>query len=86
MSPALDIDASVVQGSPLGPVSFLLNAIDVRCSTKSNRMRKYADDCYLIVPSTNIATIPAEMDHIANWAKENNLKLNSSKSLEISVG
>jgi len=83
--PALDINASVVQGSALGPVSFILNATDLRCSTKSNSMRKYADDCDLIVPSTYSATIPAEMDHIAKWARENYLKLNCSKSLEMIV-
>jgi len=60
VSPALDINVSVVQGSALRPVSIILNATDLRCCTKTNSMKKYADDCYLIVPSTNSATIPAE--------------------------
>jgi len=85
VSPALSINASVVQGSALGPVAFILNATDLHCITKTNILKKYADDTYLIVPSINSSSIPAEMASIANWAKDNNLKLNSNKSLEMIV-
>ena len=43
-----------------------------------NDLNKYADDSYLIVPSINSDLVPEELDHIAEWAKENNLNLNSS--------
>ena len=43
------ISASVVQGSALGPVSFIINAADLHPICSDNRMSKYADDCYLIV-------------------------------------
>ena len=64
ISPEQKINASVVQGSALGPVSFIINASDLHPTCSGNRMAKYADDCYLIVPSFNSHTIQSEMDHI----------------------
>ena len=46
---------------------------------------KYADDTYLIVTDIFSHTIPQELQHISDWAKHHNLKLNQSKSLEIIV-
>ena len=43
------ISASVVQGSALGPVSFLLYISDLHASISGNLMAKYADDYYLPV-------------------------------------
>jgi len=37
---------------------------------------KYADDTYLIVPDSNIHTIPSELQHISDWVTPHNLKLN----------
>jgi hypothetical protein len=37
------------------------------------------------VPSSNSASIPDELDHIAHWATTNNLKLNTNKSHELIV-
>ena len=85
ISPEEKINASVVQGSALGPVSFIINASDLHPRCPGNRMAKYADDCYLIVPSTNTYTIQSEMDHITTWASSNNLKLNVQKSQELLV-
>jgi len=39
---------------------------------------KYADDTYLLVAASNSPSIPQEIQHIANWATANNLKLNNS--------
>jgi len=46
---------------------------------------KYADDTYLIVPDSNIQTIPAELQHISAWAVHHNLKLNETKKNEIII-
>ena len=46
---------------------------------------KYADDSYLIIPSNNADTIQDELDHIAEWADTNNLKLNTSKTKELII-
>jgi hypothetical protein len=46
-------------------------------------MVKYADDTYLVIPASNFQSCPAEISNIENWAKQNNLTLNRTKSAEI---
>src|SRR3989442_11306726 len=48
-SPAY-INASVVQGSAIEPVYFIINAQDLKASVEGNALLKYADDTYLLVP------------------------------------
>ena len=67
----------------MGPVSFIIAARDLRAITPGNSLLKYADDTYLLVPSSNNHSIPAELSHINIWAASNNLTINSSKSKEI---
>ena len=81
----LPINASIIQGSGLGPVCFIFNASDLHPTNPLNILFKYADDTYLIIPKTNSALIPREMDNISRWAECNNLKLNTSKSLEMVI-
>jgi len=69
----------------MGPMAYLLNASDLRPIHQDNIIFKYADDTYLIVPDSNIQTIPMEMQHISEWAMRHNLKLNESKSKEIII-
>ena len=82
-SPFLRIDASVFQGSGLGPVSYSVNASDLRPCTDGNDIVKFANDFDLIIPSTIVDSRSAEMQHIQEWADRNNLQLNRSKSQEI---
>lgn len=77
------INAGVIQGSAIGPAAFVICASDLHAITPGNKTGKYADDIYLIVPSTNSSSIPSELNHIQSWAESNNLKLNPSKSKEI---
>ena len=77
------ISASIVQGSGIGPFSFLITASDLSPILPSNELFKFADDMYLIVPFNNRSFIDSELKHIASWAESNNLKLNHSKSTEI---
>jgi len=79
------INASIVQGSGIGPVTYVISASDLCPLHKGNSFDKYADDSYLIVPSVNSSTIAEELEHIAKWAHDNNLKLNRSKTKEIVV-
>jgi len=46
---------------------------------------KYADDSYVIVPSSssNADTRSAELSNVEAWARRNNLKLNQTKSVEV---
>ena len=68
ISAPLSINASVMQGSAIGPLAFILNASDLRTSTPGNKMHKYADDASLVVPANKSHTIVGELAHIATWA------------------
>ena len=81
----LPINASIIQGSGLGPVCYIFNASDLHPINPSNIVFKYADDTYLLVPKTNSTIIPQEIDNISRCAERNNLKLNTSKSLEMVI-
>src|SRR6218665_2632024 len=50
---------------------------------QQNSFAKYADDTYLIVPSSARATVRDELDHISVWAATNNLRLSAKKSREL---
>src|SRR5664279_1572664 len=77
------ITASIIQGSAIGPASYVVNASDLKASTTGNQMCKFADDTYLIVPTYNEDSRTAEIDAIETWARINNLALNRAKSKEI---
>ena len=82
-SPA-SINSSVVQGSPTGPINFILNMSNLTPKySLTNKLSKYADDTYLIVPASASHTISEEIEHIENWAEQSNLTLNKSKTKEI---
>ena len=80
VSDPLPINCSIIQGSPFGPVNYILNATDLKPVYDGNKMHKYADDTYVIIPADRINTISQELAAIAKWATTNNLKLNISKS------
>ena len=46
-------------------------------------MVKFADDTYIVIPSANVDTRIQEIDNVALWAADNNLKLNVTKTREI---
>ena len=69
------ISASIIQGSGIGPASYIVTASDLHPVTPGNAMCKCADDSYLIVPASNV--------NVESWADNNNLKLNHIKSVEI---
>lgn len=80
---SLTINSSIIQGSGIGPVLYIINASDLHPINSLNIMFKYADDTYLLVPSVNSHLIPLELNHISEWAASNNLNLNKSKTSEI---
>ena len=82
-SPFIGIDASVVQGSVIGPGSYSVVASDLRPTTKGNDIVKFADDFDLIVPASNVDSRTIELQNIEDWAVRNNLQLNRKKSQEI---
>ena len=78
----LEILASIIQGSGIGPASYVLNAGDLRTKIPQNKLVKFADDTYLIIPSSMEET-RIEISNISEWATRNNLTLNNSKTVEI---
>ena len=74
------ISASIIQGSAVGPASYVANASDLHTIYHANELCKYADDTYLglIVPTSNVDTRTAELKNITEWATLNNLSLNLS--------
>src|SRR6218665_3226961 len=68
MSSLAMINASVIQGSVLGPPSFIAEASDLHPLYTFNALMKYADDSYLLVGSRHISTATEEFDHITHWA------------------
>ena len=85
LSTVLTINASIIQGSVIGPTAYVINASDLKTLNTDNSLDKYADDTYLIVPASKSHTIPTELDHVSEWATTNNLSLNVSKSCEMIV-
>ena len=83
LSEPATITASIVQGSVLGPTLFNLNSGDLSPISAHNCYFKYADDAYLIVPASNVSSIPDELAHHSSWAAQCNLKLNQAKTAEI---
>lgn len=78
-----EITASIVQGSSLGPASYVVSAADMQPGHAGNAIIKYADDTYLIIPAVNSHTCTEELQRIQSWADDNNLRLNAAKSREI---
>jgi len=51
-----EISASIVQGSAVGPASYVVSASDPKFVNAGNALCKYADDTYIIIPSRNVDT------------------------------
>jgi len=77
--------SGVIQGSAVGPATFVVNAADLTPVKPGNLLAKYADDTYLIVPANNVDSRSLELDNIERWGEENNLALNRSKTVEIVI-
>jgi len=82
-SESAGITAGVVQASVLGPTLFNIISSTLTPISALNKYFKYADDGYLIVPGNNSNTIQNELEYHSQWAKQQNLKLNLTKTKEM---
>jgi len=73
----------IIQGSAIGPVSYVVNAADLATTEPGNSLCKYADDTYIIVPASNVDTRHSELNNVEAWAAANNLTPNRSTSVKI---
>ena len=76
------IEASVVQGSALVPVSFVINACDLHPIRPANSLFKFTAT-HLIISADLSYTCVTELAHIEAWAAENNLHFNKNKLAEL---
>ena len=49
-----EISASIIQGSAIGPASYVVTAADLCSVTPGNSLCKYADDTYITIPAANV--------------------------------
>ena len=83
MSDFIEISQSIVQGSGVGPVLFIIYASDLRTLSVQNVVIKFADDTTLISPACSDVDISQEFDHLYSWSLQNKLAVNISKTKEL---
>jgi len=83
VSTASEITASVIQGSSIGPASYVVNTGDLQAATPGNLMIKFADDTYIIIPAINANSRLLELGNVELWSRANNLNVNPAKYAEI---
>ena len=64
VSLAAFINGRIIQGSAVGPPAYMVAASDRHPIHADNHMLKYADKTYLLVGSSNIATLAAEFERV----------------------
>jgi len=73
------------QGSVLGPLLFLAYVDDIWRNMEST-IRLFADDCVIyrkIINNTDMEKLQKDLDRLGEWAVENAMKINPSKSKAI---
>ena len=85
MSRLAHINASIVQGSVIGPESYVVEASDLHPRNPRHVMSKFADDTYLLVRSKHLGSAGQELQHVTKWAESNNLCLNPAKTRELII-
>ena len=55
MSSFYSISACIIQGSGIGPTTYIVNAADFHPVTSGNQLVNFADDTYIIIPAENAA-------------------------------
>jgi len=72
------ITAGIIQGSSIGPASYVVSTGDLHAVRAGNQMVKFADDTYMIIPAANVGSQQAELDNVELLTRANNLKVNHS--------
>ena len=76
-------NVSIVQGSGIGPLLFIIFVSDFYALSSHSILCKYADDTILISPQTADICITAEFSKIVSWPQCNKLTLNFTKAKEL---
>src|SRR6218665_4006070 len=67
------INASIIQGSGLGPSEYVVSASDLHPVHEQNRIAKIADDTCVIIPSSMKHTTDGELKAVQRWATANRI-------------
>ena len=71
LSARAEINTSIVQGSGIGPMLFVVMESDLSTMSSVNILLKYADDTSLLVPSDSDTDLVDEFDNTKRWAAQN---------------
>ena len=63
------INASVIQGSAVGPASYAVTASDLKATCDMNKLVKFADDTYIVIPASCSDTRPQKLT-VLNTGRE----------------
>jgi hypothetical protein len=85
LSEEVRVTSGVPQGSVLGPLLFLAYVNDIGRNMEST-IRLFADDCVIyrkIIKTEDMDKLQKDLDRLGEWATENAMKINPSKSKAI---
>jgi hypothetical protein len=85
LSEEVRVTSGVPQGSVLGPLLFLAYVNDIWRNMEST-VRLFADDCVIdrkIINNEDMEKLQKDLDRLGEWAAENGMKINPSKSKAI---
>ena len=84
-SPWKHVHAGVPQGTKLGSLFFLVMVNDLR--TSDLPLYKYVDDCtiYEVLTKGESSILENELNKIVEWTNCNNMKINVTKTKELSI-
>jgi len=68
-SPFQEMPAGIIQGSVVGPASYVVSSSDLMAVTAGDALCKYADDTSIIIPSLNVDTGQGELSSVAAWSR-----------------
>ena len=77
------INRSIVQGSGIGSMLFVIFIGDLKPIELDNSLTKYADDASLLVPERTDVDMSREFSQIMKWLLDNKLTVNLAKTKEI---
>jgi len=70
VSSSANINRSVIQGSGLGPILFIIYAFDLKCLDLANYLLKYADDCTLLNSSRDCPPLVIYANYLLKYAHD----------------